>query len=37
MIELDEHLNNIPIQHRECQNYETERFISYFKNQGGIK
>jgi hypothetical protein len=37
MIELDEYLNNSPIQHRECQSYETERFLSYFKLQGGIK
>jgi hypothetical protein len=37
MIELDEYFNNNPIQHRECQSYETERFLSYFKLQGGIK
>ena len=37
MVELDDHLGNLPIQHRECQNFESERFLSYFKTRGGIR
>jgi hypothetical protein len=37
MVELDEFLGGTPIQHRECQNYESERFLNYFKQKGGIK
>jgi hypothetical protein len=37
MVELDEYLGGTPIQHRECQNYESERFLNYFKQKGGVK
>jgi hypothetical protein len=37
MVELDDYLTGSPIQHRECQNHESERFLSYFKQRGGIK
>ena len=37
MVELDDYLGGASIQHRECQNYESERFLSYFKQTGGIK
>lgn len=37
MVELDEYLGGAPIQHRECQACESERFLSYFKLRGGIK
>lgn len=36
-MELDEFLGGAPVQHRECQNYESERFLSYFKQKGGLK
>ena len=37
MVELDDFLGGSPIEHRECQGFESERFLSYFKQRGGIK
>lgn len=34
MSELDEFLGGWPIEHRECQNHESERFLSYFRQRG---
>lgn len=35
MVELDEHLGGWTTEHRECQNYESERFMSYFRRSPG--
>ncbi|CAF0715415.1 unnamed protein product [Brachionus calyciflorus] len=37
MIELDEYLGGASIQYRECESYESESFLNYFKSKGGIK
>lgn len=37
MVELDDYLGGMPIQHRECQSHESERFLSYFKYRGGVR
>lgn len=34
MVELDEYLGGWAIEHRECQNFESERFLSYFRLRG---
>lgn len=34
MVELDECLGGWAIEHRECQNYESERFLNYFRSRG---
>ncbi len=37
MIELDDFLSSMAIQHRECQGFESERFLNYFKARNGVK
>lgn len=36
-VELDDYLGGGPVQHREVQDAESARFMSYFKPKGGIK
>ncbi len=37
MIELDDFLSSVAIQHRECQGFESERFLNYFKARNGVR
>jgi gelsolin len=36
-VELDDYLNDKPVQHREVQDHESPLFLSYFEKLGGIK
>jgi len=36
-VELDTFLHGAPVQHREVQDFESELFLSYFKEKGGIR
>jgi len=36
-VELDDFLDQKPVQHREVQGYESPLFLSYFKDKGGIR
>merc|ERR1711991_1053394 len=36
-VELDDCLNQVPVQHREVQDHESPLFLGYFKNKGGIR
>lgn len=35
-VQLDDHLNGAPVQHREVQDHESQLFLNYFKS-GGIR
>jgi gelsolin len=36
-VELDDFLHQVPVQHREVQGYESQQFLDYFNDVGGIK
>jgi hypothetical protein len=36
-VELDDALGQVPVQHREVQDYESPLFLSYFNKTGGIR
>jgi gelsolin len=36
-VELDDFLDQVPVQHREVEGYESALFCSYFEKNGGIK
>jgi len=36
-VELDDHLNGAPVQHREIQGHESHEFIEVFSHKGGIR
>jgi len=36
-VELDDVLSGKAAQHRECEHYESEMFLSYWKNKGGMR
>jgi gelsolin len=36
-VELDDCLGQVPVQHREVQDHESQLFLSYFREKGGIR
>ena len=36
-VELDDYMGGAPIQHREVQGSESNRFLSYFAKDAGVK